>query len=365
MRRLKVGIIGTGMAFERLHYPAYQQLTDRYVITALCNRDPAKARPWAERLGLGPEKVYADFQVMLAEEELDLVDIMVPIADNYRVTVAVARLWAGQPKGIVCEKPLAADLKQARSARDLATEYRLPVMIAENYRYNQEIDLIRDLVRTKRAGEPIYFLQNRVVDFPGDMYKAEFPAKEWRQYPDFPGGVITDTALHDLAGLRHIFGGIDRLQAFGRPQTAAFSPYAVINVNLLFQSGLTGHFSFFCAGKEMQRPLTGLRIYCDQGMIYLEERDVGTINLAYNDGRQEQIPYEPQKGYYNELLNFYNALTGSEPVSVPPEMEFGDLKTVTAILESIREGTIVSVDATAGYQPEYPPGLREQSPLRQ
>ncbi len=350
MRKLKVGIIGTGMAFERLHYPAYQQLADRYEIAALSDTDQEKARRWADRLHLDSSSVYTDFQEMLKRDDLDVIDIMVPIESNYEVTEAVAKGLAGQRKGIICEKPLAPTLDQAELARELPEKYDLPIMIAENYRYNQEIDLIRDLVRTKHIGDVFYFIQNRVVDFPTDMLQNNFAAKEWRQHPEFPGGVITDTAVHDMAGLRHIFGPIDRLQAFGRPQAAGFAPYAVVNVNLLFKNGVTGQFAFFCAGKEMQRPLIGLRIFGTLGMIYLEERDAGTINLAFNDGRTEQIPYEPQKGFYNELLNFYNALTGTEPISVTPEMEYGDLKTVLDILKSIQEERIVSVDAEAFYQ---------------
>ncbi|MGI6551631.1 MAG: Gfo/Idh/MocA family oxidoreductase [Bacillota bacterium] len=43
MPRFKVGIIGTGMAFEKLHYPAYQRLEDCYQISALCDVDKEKA----------------------------------------------------------------------------------------------------------------------------------------------------------------------------------------------------------------------------------------------------------------------------------------------------------------------------------
>lgn len=353
MRKLKAGIIGVGMAFERLHYPAYEQLTDHYEIVALCDLVRQKAENWANRLHLKQDSIYTDFQEMLSRADLDVVDIMVPIELNYKVTEAVAKRLSGQHKGIICEKPLAATLEQAESARNLAEKYNLPIMIAENYRYNQEIDLIRDLVRTKRIGEVYYFIQNRVVDFPADMLQDKFPAKEWRQHPEFPGGAITDTVVHDLAGLRHIFGAIDRVQAFGRPQKSDFAPYSVVNVNIQFKSGITGQFSFFCAGREMQRPLIGLRIFGTQGMIYLEERDGGTINLAFNAGRKEQIPYEVQKGYYNELVNFYNTLTGTEPISVTPEMEYGDLKTVHDILKSIWEERVVSVDEKAGFQPDY------------
>lgn len=361
MRKLKVGIIGVGMAFDRLHYPAYQQLADRYEIVALCDLDQQKAQNWANRLHLNKDSIYADFQEMLSRDDLDVVDIMVPIELNYKVTEAVVKRLSGRRKGIICEKPLAPTQEQAESARNLAQKYNIPIMIAENYRHNQEIDIIRDLVRTKRIGEVYYFIQNRVVNFPGDMLQNKFPAKEWRQHPEFPGGAITDTGVHDLAALRHIFGAIDRLQAFGRPQASDFAPYSVVNVNLQFKSGVIGQFSFFCAGKEMQRPLIGLRIFGTEGMIYLEERDVGTISLAFNDGRKEQIPYEPQKGYYNELLNFYNALTGTEPISVTPEMEYGDLKTVQDILLSIREHRIISVDDEVNYRPAY----QQEPPVEQ
>ncbi|MHB1420087.1 MAG: Gfo/Idh/MocA family protein [Bacillota bacterium] len=316
-----------------------------------------KALSWANRLQLDKNNVYTDFKDMLERDDLDVIDIMVPIELNYEVTEAVAQILAGQHKGLICEKPLASNLIQARAARDLAQKYNIPIMIAENYRYNQEIDMIRDMVRTRRIGEVFYFIQNRVIDFPGDMLKNTLPAKEWRQHPEFPGGVFTDTGVHDLAALRHIFGAIDRLHAFGRSQEADFSPYIVINVNLLFKSGITGQFTFFCAGKEMQRPLIGLRIIGTQGMIYLEDRTAATINLAFNDGRTEQVSYEVQKGYYNELLNFHKALTGVEPISVTPEMEYGDLKTVMDVLTSIREERIVVVDEEADYHPfNQPPG---------
>ena len=48
-------------------------------------------------------------------------------------------------------------------------------------------------------------------------------------------------------------------------------------------------------------------------------------NVTHNDAH-ELIRYRPQRGYYNELLNYYNAAIGKEPISVTPEMEFGDAK---------------------------------------
>lgn len=350
MAPLKVGVIGTGMAFERLHLPAYRQLADRYQLWCLCDDEIAKARTWGERLGIPPERIYEDFRKMVRRDDLDVIDIMVPIELNYAVTRAVAEEIAGSRKGIVCEKPLAATLEEAEEARRLPERYGIPILIAENYRYNQEIDYIRDWVRTGRIGRAVYFIQNRVVDAPAEMHQDTFLAREWRQHPEFPGGVILDTGVHDIAALRHIFGAIDRVHAFGVPQEEDFSPYAVLQANLLFKSGLTGQFTLFTAGKEMQRPLIGLRIFGTRGEIYLEERDAGTLNIAYGDGRTEQVPYQPQQGFVRELLNFYNVMTGVEPPSVPPEMEFGDVKTILAMLESARTGQVVPVDRQAAYE---------------
>lgn len=353
LSKLRVGVIGTGMAFERLHYPAYLKLSDVYEIGAVCDQDESKLADWGQRLGLSGENLYTDWRKMVGKDDLDVIDIMVPIELNYAITEGVARELAGKRKGIICEKPLAGTFREALSARELAQRYSVMIMIAENYRYSEEMNIIRDLVTSRRVGDPMYFIYNRTVDFPSDVWKDDFAAREWRQYPQFPGGAIADMAVHDIAGMRHVFGAIHRLHAFGRPQEAEFSPYSVVAVNLLFKSGLVGQFSFFCAGKEMQRPLVGFRIFGTEGMIYLEERNVGVINVAYNDRRSEQIPYDSQKGYYNELLNLANALTGKEPVSVPPEMEYGDLKMVRDILKSVQEQKIVAVDKTADYVPDY------------
>ncbi|MCG9967099.1 Gfo/Idh/MocA family oxidoreductase [Pelotomaculum terephthalicicum JT] len=353
MKKLRVGIIGAGMAFEQLHYPAYQELSDKFEIVAICDLNPQKANYWVKKLNLAQQKDYSAYRSMVVRDDLDVIDIMVPIELNYKITEDVASLVSGSRKWIICEKPLAATPEETKSAMELPEKYHVPIMITENYRYNEETNIIRDYINGGRIGEVLYFMQNRVVNFLEDMNMNKFPSTEWRQHPEFPGGAILDTGVHDIAALRHIFGAIDKVQGFGVPQGYDFSPYAVICVNMLFKSGLIGQFSFFCSGKEMQRPWIGLRIFGTKGMIYLEERDCGTINIAYNDGHLEQIPYRKQRGYYNELLNLYQAAAGNEPISVTPELEFGDTNTIFQILEAVREGETMPVDREIDFIPAY------------
>ena len=90
--RLRVGVIGTGLAWERLHYPAFQELADKYVIAAVCDLDRSRAESWGRRLGLNIERdVFTDFYAMLERTDLDVFDILVPISLNHPIGEVVAK----------------------------------------------------------------------------------------------------------------------------------------------------------------------------------------------------------------------------------------------------------------------------------
>jgi predicted dehydrogenase len=340
MNKIRLGVIGTGLAWERLHYPALQELGDKYEIVALANRTIEDALTFAKKINLDPQNVYGDYKELLNRTDLDAVDILVPIELNFEVSEDTAR--AG--KNIICEKPLAANRQQAEKYLEIAKTYPVKIMIAENYRYNEENNKIRELVQSGRIGDVIYFIRNNINCFPCEMPKDTYAGTEWRQHPRYQGGAFLDAALHDIAALRHIFGGVRCVQAFGKPQKEDFNPYVSVNSNIQFQNGITGYYTYFPSGMEPQRPLVGFRIFGTKGEIYLEEKTCGIINIAYNDGKSEQIKYTPERGYYNELLNFYNAMNGKEEISVTPAIEYGDVKMVFDILDSVSKEQIILVD---------------------
>lgn len=346
MEKIKVGVIGTGLAWERLHYPAFQELADKYQIGAVCDRNREAAEEWGRRLGLNPEQdVYTDYHQMVERTDLHVIDVLVPIARNHQVAEEVAR----SGKNIILEKPLGATYEQAIATTELPYMHGIKMMIAENYRYSEEFNLLRQLVQEKKIGDALFFIYHSTSCFPCAMVKDTFSATEWRQHPDYRGGDILDAAIHDVAGLRHVFGGIKHLSAFGVPQKDEFSPYAVITTNMEFMSGVIGSFSYYPSGQELQKPLIGFRIFGTNGMIYLENTDCGIVNIFNNEGGHEMIGFKPQRGYYNELLNFYQALKGTEEISVTPDMEIGDFRTISAILQSITDYDIVKVDREREY----------------
>lgn len=362
MEKIRLGVIGTGLAWERLHYPAIKELQDKYEIVALANRTRSDAEKFAGLIGLDLKNVYDDYNEMLKREDIDAIDILVPIDQNYKVSEDVA----GAGFDFICEKPMAPDMEQANRFLELSRRNNLKILIAENFRYNEENNILRQLVAEGRIGDIVYFIRNNAACFPCDMSNNTYAGTEWRQHPRFPGGAFLDAALHDLAAMRLIFGDIECVQAFGKLQPQDFSPYVSVNGNLLFKSGVIGQYTYFPSGMETQKPLVGFRIFGTKGQIYLEDKTSGVISITYYDGKSETVGFTPERGYYNELLNFYNAFKGSEKIVVTPEVEYGDVNTVFRILDSVKTRQIVYMDDSARNELlEYIPDSEHFEPFLQ
>jgi predicted dehydrogenase len=331
MRRIKLGLLGAGLAWERLHRPALARLADKYEVVAVCDRNIAKARSQATALGLPQDRAFYEAERLLAETDLDAVDLMVPIGENYELAKTVLK----KGKHLVAEKPFAATPDHAKELARLARRHGLVTLVAENERYDSENKIIKDLIATRRVGNVAYFVDNHVAEIPQDMLGDTFAAKEWRQHPDYPGGLFLDAAVHHMARQRFLFGDVGKIFATGRHSDVEYCPYSCVNALLTFENDVVGHYAYFNIAQETQAPLVGLRVFGTQGEIYLEDKGCGFVNLSLKDGSREAIPYTPGEGYYNELLNFYNALTAGEEIVSSPEKELGDIHVIFDILKSI------------------------------
>ncbi len=341
MTKLRLAVIGTGMAWERLHLPALKELKDYSEIVALSNTSEEKLIKAADEIGLTHDHIYQDYHEMLKGEQIDVVNIAVPIDMNYLISEEVAKAGFN----IICEKPLAPNLDQAEDYLKLQEKYGVKILIAENFRYNAETILIKQLIDEKKIGEVLYFIKNNVSNFEDAMVQDTFAAKEWRQHPDFKGGAVLDAGVHDIAACETIFGDVESVSAFGKPQKEDYAPFSAITSILLFKNGVIGNYNYCVKGKELQAPLVGFRIFGTEGEIYLEDRMCGAINVMYKaDNRHEVINYTPDRGYYNEFRNFYEALVGNERIQVTPEVELKDARIVFTILKSANKKKAMTVD---------------------
>jgi len=339
MEKVKLGIIGLGLAWERLHAPALCRLKDKYEITAVCDKNTEKAKNVAQFLGLPPESAYDDYNKMLARPDIEAVESLVPISGNFETAAAVVR----SGKHLIAEKPLASTPESARELIALRDKKNVKVMVAENIRYEEQNILIKDLISSGHIGSPIYFIDNHIVDYYEESEHGGFGQTKWRQQPQFEGGVILDSGVHHIARMRYLFGEAENIYAQGFPSEISIAPYSCINSLLRFGGSISGHYSFYLTGKETQAPLVGLRIFGTEGEIYLEEPNCGFVNVTYTDERPAiAISYTPGQGYFHELENFHAALRLDGKIESTPEKAMGDIETIFAIIESARSGEAIN-----------------------
>ena len=148
-RRIRLGIVGTGLAIEKLHWPALRQMTDRYEVVAFCNDTRPPAEVFAARADLAMDAYTPDYHELLRRDDVEAVLIALPIPLLYPVTRAA--LEAG--KDVISEKPTGSNLEQGREFLALAEQFpERKVLVGENFFYRDDLRLARSLLDAGAIG---------------------------------------------------------------------------------------------------------------------------------------------------------------------------------------------------------------------
>ena len=197
MNEVGVGLVGYKF-MGRAHSNAYRQVAHFFDVdpaprmVALCGRNEAAVREAAASLGW--EGYETDYRRLLERDDVRLVDIS-SSGDTHR-EFAVAALEAG--KHVLCEKPLANTLDEARQMLEAAQWAGTVNMVCFNYRRVPAVQLARKLVDEGRLGEIRHW---RAVYLQDWLLDPRFPLT-WRLRKETAGsGPLGDLGSHlvDLA----------------------------------------------------------------------------------------------------------------------------------------------------------------------
>jgi predicted dehydrogenase len=196
---LKVGIVGAGwMGTE--HAQAWRNNTPRGEIVAVADAAPARARQIAERFSGGRARVHATLDALLADPDVEAVDICLPHHLHAEAILAAAR--AG--KAILCEKPLCTSLEDAAAIGAVLRETGVSFMSAHNQLFQPSLIEARRLLAAGVLGRPYVIRsveagQNRGFQTgraPVALAQGESPWA-WRTDPRrMGGGEVLDTGWH-------------------------------------------------------------------------------------------------------------------------------------------------------------------------
>jgi predicted dehydrogenase len=235
--KLRVGIAGCGAVARLVHLPLLARRAD-VQLTAVAEPDEMAREGAVARYAAGA-RVFRTLSEMLAEADLDAVVVALPT--NLHADAARAVLGSG--RHVLVEKPLAADLPGAAAVLESWQSSGLAGMVGFNCRANSLHLRLRDLIRSRRAGEIVYF-RTMFASAP-----RELPA--WKGRRATGGGVLLDLGSHHLDLIRFLFDREITGVRAAIDSRRSEDDTAVLELEL--DGGIRGHAFFSLASAEIDR----------------------------------------------------------------------------------------------------------------
>ncbi|OQX59563.1 dehydrogenase [candidate division KSB1 bacterium 4484_219] len=206
-KEIRIGLVGYKF-MGRAHSNAYRQVSAFFdpkavpVMKVICGRNEDGVRQAAEKFGW--ESYETSWEKLIERDDIDLVDISTP-GDSHK-PIAIAAAKAG--KDILCEKPLANNLKDAEQMLAAVQKAGVKHMVGFNYRRVPAVTLAKQMIEEGRIGEIYHFravyLQDWIVD-------PDFPLV-WRLQKEKAGsGPHGDLNAHIIDLARYLVGEIDEV----------------------------------------------------------------------------------------------------------------------------------------------------------
>ena len=223
-RPLRIGALGAARITPTALLRPARALPEAEVV-AVAARDPARARRFAARHGIG--RVHASYQALLDDPEVDAV--YNPLPHGLHCEWSLRALEAGKP--VLCEKPLAANEEQALRMAEAAEKTGLALAEAFHWRYHPLAERMRSVVESGALGR-IRHVEAALcipLPIPGDI----------RYRLDLAGGATMDTGCYTVSLVRFLAGAEPRVvSAEARLSSPGVDRY--MRAELSFEDGRTG-----------------------------------------------------------------------------------------------------------------------------
>ncbi|MBR5527854.1 MAG: Gfo/Idh/MocA family oxidoreductase [Clostridia bacterium] len=335
-RKLKAAIIGCGMIAYSAHIPAYKYFSDKYELVAICDVFEKAAREAAEKYDI--PSYFTNAEEMLCSIKPDVVSICVPNMLHKQFVL----LCLEHDANVICEKPLAFTLHDAKEMYALAKSKGLSLMACQSMRFTPDRIAAKKLLDNGEIGTPYYGEFSRIRRR-GIPTWGTFHIKERSG-----GGAFIDIGVHMVDAVLWLMGNpeiysvngstcrklhkeIGTLQSSGAltgsvQNARKFDPDEM-NVEdfscgtITFKNG--ARINFKVAWAANLRDETTIRIIGEKSGVELPD---GIIHRGIDDDSAlEMMPekYEcgsPFSGHFHVVEDIYDVVVnGKEPIIKPEE----------------------------------------------
>jgi scyllo-inositol 2-dehydrogenase (NAD+) len=230
MRKLGVGVLGVGEMGKR-HAENLRRLVPEARLVAIADASAARARQVAAELEV--EGWYDTLEAMLERKDLDAVLIATP--DKFHAQAVETAARAG--KDILCEKPLALGLAEARAALDAVSQAGRHLQVGFMRRYDPAYAAAMKRIEAGEIGVPVIFKSiGRDRDAP--------PLAAYQ--PNVNGMIFYTNTIHDFDLARWLMQDeVNSVHAYTtttiRPEVAQYGDVVASVVNLMYGQGAIGN----------------------------------------------------------------------------------------------------------------------------
>ncbi len=344
-----IGIVGIGF-MGMIHYLAARRADGVHVV-ALCSRDPKKLAgdwtgiqgnfgPRGTKMDLTGAALYRDFEELLADPRVDLVDLCVP--NDSHAPMAIQALRAG--KHVLVEKPIALTTAAADSMIAAARASGKLLMVGHVLPFFPEFAFALEAVQSQRYGLLRAAHLRRVISKPDWSSGIADSARS--------GGPAIDLHIHDTHFVALICGAPRAVHSRGVLENGAVVHlatlylYDALNLSVSCISG---------ALSQAGRPFAhGFELYFDRATLAFDFANLGgeahsatPLSVILPDGTVEH----PSPGSGDPIDAFAQELTvaagavksGCEAVRLSGNLARAALRLCWAEIESVKTGSVVEV----------------------
>lgn len=326
-RPVRVGVVGFG--YWGPHLARNLNQSDSFEL--ICVVDSKSARRDQAR-ALYPQCVTrADLEDAICDDKLDAVVIATPAGSHY--SLASKALSAGLH--VLVEKPLATSIDDAVNLVALADEHDKILMVDHTYVYTSAVEAMRDLVKTGKLGDLVYF----------DSTRANLGIFQ----PDV--SVLWDLAVHDLSIFQAVVGARPTAVSATAGRHLQAKHDAAAFLTIAFEDDFFAHInvSWLSPMKVRRTVLSGKRATIlfddmsnDEKIRVYEaavERDEEAL-LQYRLGDVSIPRLTNQEALRNELEHFATCIRTLQSPLTSGRESLSIVATLVAAEQSIRKGGV-------------------------
>ncbi|MGO7860143.1 Gfo/Idh/MocA family protein [Rhizobium ruizarguesonis] len=325
MTSINIGFIGAGPVTQAIHLPAIATLAGQFRTTRVMDVNPVVAEEVARRYGAVPS---TDAEAVLSDPSVEVVAICSPNAFHAEQVIRACR--AGK-KAVLCEKPLAVSMTEAKDIRAAAAASGTAIFVGTMHAYDPAYRA--GLAAWRATGDVAFQVRNAIflpsndvfVDQATELVKpevVEYPSREPIRptHAALMRGAMLGLAIHDLPLVR------DFQPEAGRLAWAHFLPpfgYAIVTATEACTTELTAVVPGLWPSKWTFEAIGGThRLHADMPPSYVM---AGSATVSLHGPEGTTVFHYPKNGYQVLWEEIGLSVRDGAPASIPLDTAIEDL----------------------------------------